>query len=172
MTYESPSQQKPKLVTTGAKSTKQCTKCNLTLSVDKFHPTKNTCKKCGSIARANLHNKQTDAEYLWTSARNRAKRNNRAFSITVADVEAVMTDVCCILNMPIKRYLITPNNTSPTKFAIKDDSKTLDRIDPTKGYEPGNIRVISWRANSLLKDMTLEELKAISNYYHSLTNGC
>jgi hypothetical protein len=119
-----------------------------------------------------LHNKQTDAEYLWTSARNRAKRNNRTFNITVADVEAVMSDVCCILNIPIKRYFITANNDSPDKYSIKYNSKTLDRIDATKGYEPDNIRIISWRANNLLKDMTLEELKAISNYYHSLTNGC
>ena len=154
------------------KSTKQCTKCEQILPVEDFHSGKNVCKKCGSIIRSDLHNRQTDAEYLWNRAKYRARRKDREFNITIADVEAVMTDFCSILNIPIKRYLITPNGTGSAKYSIKADSKTLDRIDPSKGYEPDNIRVISWRANSLLKDMTLDELKAISDYYHLLTNGC
>ena len=43
-------------------------------------------------------------------------------------------------------------------------SPSLDRIDNTKGYIKGNVKVISWRANAIKKDATLEELKALVNY--------
>lgn len=38
---------------------------------------------------------------------------------------------------------------------------SIDRIDPNKWYEDGNIRVMSVRANTLLSDATIGELKAI-----------
>jgi hypothetical protein len=40
-------------------------------------------------------------------------------------------------------------------------SPSLDRIDIGKGYEPGNIAVISHRANQLKSDGTLEEHKKL-----------
>jgi hypothetical protein len=43
----------------------------------------------------------------------------------------------------------------------KPNAASLDRIDNTKGYVPGNVRIISYRANELKKDGTPEELKAI-----------
>ena len=110
----------------------------------------------------------SDAEFLWQTARYRARRKNREFTITIADVEAVMTDTCEILNnMPIYRY---PQQSGGEQQHTKPDSMTLDRIDATKGYIPGNIRIISWRANALLKDATLEELKCISEYYQRIAN--
>ena len=36
-----------------------------------------------------------------------------------------------------------------------------DKIDPSKGYVKGNIRVISWRANNLRCNGTLEEFEAL-----------
>jgi hypothetical protein len=41
------------------------------------------------------------------------------------------------------------------------NSPSLDRIDNTKGYVPGNVWVISWRANDLKRNATLEELKLL-----------
>lgn len=43
-------------------------------------------------------------------------------------------------------------------------SPSLDRFDNTKGYVPGNVRVISWRANRLKADATIEEVRAILEY--------
>jgi hypothetical protein len=39
---------------------------------------------------------------------------------------------------------------------------SLDRIDHEKGYVPGNVRVLSLRANLLRKDITYEELRALA----------
>jgi hypothetical protein len=38
---------------------------------------------------------------------------------------------------------------------------SLDRIDSKKGYVKGNVRIISWRANSLKNNGTLKELEAL-----------
>lgn len=38
---------------------------------------------------------------------------------------------------------------------------TFDRKDSTKGYEPGNVWIISARANTLKSDATLGELKRL-----------
>jgi hypothetical protein len=42
-----------------------------------------------------------------------------------------------------------------------DNSPSLDRIVPEKGYVAGNIRVISQRANRIKSNATVEELRAV-----------
>lgn len=41
---------------------------------------------------------------------------------------------------------------------------TLDRWDNSKGYVPGNVFVISWRANKLKADATLDEVLHLARY--------
>jgi len=43
-------------------------------------------------------------------------------------------------------------------------SPSLDRVVPNLGYVKGNVHVISWRANSLKKNATIEELEKIIQY--------
>ena len=97
-------------------------------------------------------------------AKSRAKSLGRKCTITLKDVEAVDTNVCPIFHIPIKRY---PMEAGTNGSVVKPDSKSLDRIDASKGYEPGNIRVISWRCNELLSNMTIEEFKLIAAHYAS-----
>jgi repressor of nif and glnA expression len=44
------------------------------------------------------------------------------------------------------------------------NSPTLDRICNGRGYVKGNVRVISWRANSLKRDANIEEIRSILKY--------
>ena len=41
---------------------------------------------------------------------------------------------------------------------LTDNNPSIDRIDPTKGYVSGNIHIISWRANRLKNNGSLDDL--------------
>ena len=45
---------------------------------------------------------------------------------------------------------------------------TLDRIDSNKGYIKENIQVISFKANRLKNNATIDELKCIIKYMESI----
>lgn len=47
-------------------------------------------------------------------------------------------------------------------------SPSIDRIIPERGYVPGNIVIISNRANRLKSDATIDELRAIASFYATL----
>jgi hypothetical protein len=44
-------------------------------------------------------------------------------------------------------------------------ARAFERRVSTTRYVPGNVRVVSWRANSLCKDATPEELQALAEHY-------
>lgn len=88
-------------------------------------------------------------------AKSRARKKGIEFSITSDDV--TVPAVCPVLNIPIGMSF----------GARSDNSLSIDRIDGSKGYIPGNVRIISWRANRLKNDGTLEELRAIVSYIES-----
>ena len=54
-----------------------------------------------------------------------------------------------------------------TRAAFRHDpaAASLDRIDGNKGYVPGNVNVVSLRANLLRKDMTNRELRALADFH-------
>jgi hypothetical protein len=69
-----------------------------------------------------------------------------AFSISVQSI--TIPAVCPILSIPI----VLGERRS-------DNSPSLDRLVPEKGYVPGNVRVISDKANRLKGDRTLRQLQ-------------
>jgi len=90
--------------------------------------------------------------YLWLQARYRARKRNVFFDIEPTDV--VVPDFCPVLG--IRMVMGNGKKGGPTP-----NSPTLDRINPDVGYVPENIWVISWRANLLKGDATIEELEAL-----------
>jgi hypothetical protein len=50
------------------------------------------------------------------------------------------------------------------KGTSHDASPSLDRINPAWGYQPGNIAVISYRANRAKGGMRAEELDQIASW--------
>lgn len=89
---------------------------------------------------------------LWRLAKLRARKFDLPFEITEADIEIPAT--CPVLGIPVASCAGKPGPGSPT----------VDRIEPAKGYVPGNIQVISHRANVLKHDASLEELTKLGDW--------
>lgn len=53
----------------------------------------------------------------------------------------------------------------------RENSPSFDRTNPLKGYIPGNVKVISWRANRIKNDGTAAEHAAIARYMGRLTKS-
>lgn len=160
-----------KLEDPGPIATKQCSVCRAELTDDNWgkgnqKARRNRCAHCENQRNRNWLNKLTTAKYLHNLAKKRSKRKGREFTITVEDVEAVMTDTCPLLNIPIKRYPIT----GVGGYRAQDDAISLDRLNSSKGYIPGNIIVCSWRANNLMSNSTPNELLLLATNFHRILN--
>ena len=118
---------------------KKCTKCGEIKLVEKFSSDKSKkdglhshCKKCKAQDQQRRINCNREKNLL-TVAKARAKKKGLDFNL-----EVNKGGKC---NSP--------------------NSPTLDRIDNSKGYVKGNVQIISWRANKIKADASLEELRKI-----------
>lgn len=152
---------------------KICRTCGATKPLEEFAKKANAadgrqsaCKPC-SIASAKKWQKdnpekvreyerrvyrEQPARSMWEAAKARAKREGIAFEITKADVEAVTAiNRCAIFGMELK-----------TGGPKQDNSASLDRIDPTLGYVPGNIQLLSLLANRMKNSATPAQLETFA----------
>ncbi len=83
--------------------------------------------------------------HKFSSKKANSKRLGVPFTISFGELE--WPNVCPVLGIPINYEA----------SGISENSPSLDQIIPGKGYVPGNVAVISWRANRIKNDGTLEE---------------
>lgn len=115
------------------------------------------------VYNANQRNKyrsdeRTRVKKILNGARTRAYRDGVPFNLTVDDVLPVPR-ICPALGIAMS--VEGPRSITPT----------LDRIVPSSGYVPGNVRWISHRANRLKSDATLQELEKLVSYVKESANG-
>lgn len=89
-------------------------------------------------------------------ARASAKKRGIEFSLPIYTTTLTIPETCPVLGIPLYRCR--------GKFGGGPNSPSIDRIDNTKGYVEGNVRIISRRANCLKSDSTLDELERIVLY--------
>lgn len=87
---------------------------------------------------------------IFTGARKRARESGVPFALTVHDI--VIPEFCPALGIRLERGSGRTTDASPT----------LDRLDPSLGYVPGNVSVISLKANRMKSNGTLEEIEALA----------
>lgn len=116
-------------------------------------PTKrDTCRECNAAyMRAYLRRRryQMPGRALWDRARKRAIDRGLMFSIDKDSISVPRT--CPALGIAIE-----------LRGRRAACSPSLDRIVPERGYVPGNVRVISDRANRLKGNRSLEELRRLA----------
>jgi hypothetical protein len=120
---------------------------------------------CGNRARNRTHYKRNQGAFeekrrkenanvekrIHSRVKSRAKGSGIQFDLDVSDI--VVPEVCPVLGMAI----VSTNKGS----GYHTNSPSVDRIDPTKGYTKGNVRIISARANLLKSDATAHELRLV-----------
>lgn len=167
---------------------KQCSKCGIVKPIFEF--TKNSkrpdgltvwCKSCSKIARdsyyANnkskikervkkfkednpeivqeqrlLYRKKYRVKQLHYSAKHRAKKLCLPFNLDYDDI--VIPETCPVLGIKLDDDCSKQSRNSPS----------LDRIIPELGYVKGNVQVISWQANTMKNNASIEELTAFANW--------
>lgn len=96
----------------------------------------------------------TKAYRLYHSCKSRAKKLGLPFDLDVPYVQDMLNarDVCPLLDVPYDdgRY-----------------KQSVDKIIPELGYVKGNVWIISYRANSIKNDASLEELELITKNLRS-----
>lgn len=86
---------------------------------------------------------------LFMRARQRARETGIIFKLSSWHDLPPIPKICPVLGIPI-RWVVGRGHVRYTP--------SLDRIDSLRGYEVGNLRIISRRANTLKADATAKEL--------------
>jgi hypothetical protein len=86
---------------------------------------------------------------MWTRAKATAREKGLPFDIDLIDIK--IPEVCPLLGCK----LIGNKGKSAAQ-----NSPTLDRYEPFKGYVKGNVWVISYRANTIKRDLSVNEWRA------------
>jgi hypothetical protein len=139
-----------------------CKYCQQSKSVEEMadgrakRPSQSMCKSCRWKRQAQWKREHVGV-FLVQLARHRSKKKNIPFDITADDIE--VTEYCPILGIKL----------SKGKGKLHDFSATIDRINPELGYVPGNVIVISHRANRLKGNGTSEELRKVADWMDAQT---
>lgn len=74
---------------------------------------------------------------------------------TIKRTDIFLPERCPVLGVVLQRA---------TNGKAQANSPSLDRIDPTKGYIPGNVQVMSYKANCMKNNATATELRLFAQY--------
>lgn len=98
-----------------------------------------------------MKNPETFIKRKLNRVKESAKRRGLEFSLTKEDI--ILPQVCPILGI---KLIIGEGRC--------DGTPALDRIDNSVGYIPGNVRIISNKANRCKADLTIQDLEQMVRY--------
>jgi hypothetical protein len=116
---------------------------------------KNNKEKCEKAKR--LSYAKNPIALIIMCARRSAKARGLICQITRADLLPLPVE-CPVLGIRLDYAYGTKNRKA------LPNSPSVDRIDNTKGYIPGNVQIISWKANRLKSNGTPDELMRVARY--------
>ena len=109
------------------------------------------CKRTREWQKKNIHAAAIAAR------RSNARRHGVEFTLQDSDIE--LPELCPVLGLKI--------NYEPGR-GRSDNSPSFDRIDPSKGYIPGNVIVVCDLANRIKSNATPEQIQRVASFYKNL----
>lgn len=113
------------------------------------------CKPCSAICSKESEKrrrKEDTAAFLVSQLRSNARKRGQEFTITAADILPLPTH-CPVLGIKL--------NYSGKGKKDRSNWPSVDRRDSNIGYLPGNVTVMSYRANRIKGDATVEEIEKL-----------
>jgi hypothetical protein len=155
---------------------KECRFCNSIKPIDNFYKKgtvsrtnvdgyENKCIPCHKVRwHEQAANPENRKRWLLERIRSKCIKGNIPFNLTIDDL--VIPPHCPILGMALKFGVKTETMFREKRgVTVPADSPSVDRIHPDLGYVRGNIVIISYRANMLKNDATIEEMEALVGFY-------
>jgi hypothetical protein len=143
-----------------------CNRCGDVKAADEFYPSRTypklravgvrdtVCKEC---VRGDYEQTKANPErFLFDRVRHRATREGTEFTISVSDI--FIPEHCPILGIKL-----APVGKAEQSAA----TPSLDRLDSSKGYVPGNVAVVSMLANALKGNGTAAQHERIAAWMRS-----
>jgi hypothetical protein len=110
-----------------------------------------------------VFNPKTVEERWIVRSKNKSRTAVARRELSIEHYKSLLVTHCPLLGIELTYAPFT--GPTPQNYA------SLDKIDPTKGYVPGNVQILSFRANSLKADSSLEELELLVKNWKVLAAG-
>lgn len=128
-----------------------------------------TLKKWNASPRAytmKLRWKEADPKWAWAVSavggmRIRGKQSGVPVEVDKEYLYAILTDTCPVFGTPFV-FLGAGR--------VHNESPTVDRLDPAKGYIRGNIVVISQRANAIKSNAGWRQIRRVADWLRTYTS--
>ena len=161
------------VLVSGSKTTNpkgNCYQCNMNLG-------QRICNSCVQkykrkhVSNARKSKQVGDNQHLQDmqkAAAGRAKKHNVPCTLKVKDLRDIITKECPILGI---KFELNKEGQKWGKGKGKNNwqnSPSLDRIVPEKGYVKDNIIIVSLMANSIKNQATPEQILTVGKYYKKL----
>ena len=150
---------------------KICSFCKKKLSIEKFRTVSRKnwrrqypqCKICESSLMKVKYKKNPIPQML-SNAKIRAKQKGVDFNLTSQYLKKIFPkdNKCPISGLNFEFGYINREKIN------KNNSPSLDRIIPSKGYVIGNVMIISDLMNRMKQDSTYEDIEKLYNFYKKM----
>jgi predicted Zn-ribbon and HTH transcriptional regulator len=127
---------------------RECTQCGVLF--ERKSKTVTLCNTCNS----SRVKEQSPEVRMYRRAKARAQQSGLPFTITKEDIK--IPTHCPVLGVPLEIHKGSSGG--------RNNSPALDRVDNSKGYEKGNVLVISHLANMMKSSASVEELIKFSQW--------
>ena len=102
------------------------------------------------------HTTDKEVKQLYNNLKASAKKRGILFDLKITDIDDIGIPLTCpVLGFPIYFH----------RGHSQYDSVSFDRINSSEGYTKDNLTIISFRANQLKSNASLDEMQRLVEYY-------